>query len=91
MNGEQRKCWEHFLLVMTCGRKKENERCLGSRLIAINNHSMEEVLNAYDRILSNETDSYLKYLYIHYANGQRKDLESYYFSANCFLVFTVAA
>lgn len=42
------------------GTRKENEESLGSKLIAINGISLDEVLERYDKIISNETQVYLK-------------------------------
>ncbi len=40
--------------------QKENEECLGSKLVGINGLSLDEVVSRYDRIVSNETQSWLK-------------------------------
>lgn len=51
---------EGFYVV---GINEQYSECLGSELIAINGLSMNEVLERYDTIYSNETDSYLKALF----------------------------
>lgn len=42
---------------------KEDQDCLGGKLLAINGISLEEVLSGYDRIYSNETQMWLKSLF----------------------------
>lgn len=43
----------------------DNRGCIGARLVAINGIDLEEILNRYDRIYSNETRSWLKYKFEH--------------------------
>lgn len=40
---------------------EEYKECIGAKLIAINDIGIDEVLSRYDRIYSNETESFLKY------------------------------
>lgn len=42
---------------------EEYKDCIGSKIVAINDIGIEEVLSRYDRLFSNETESYLKYCF----------------------------